>query len=47
MLSVLLIEPHEETCRLYAPVLQSLDFRVHTTTNTDDVASWCPTPTCS
>ena len=36
MISVLLVDPHDDSRELYATVLQSLGFRVHATSNTDD-----------
>src|SRR6476659_11330956 len=36
MISVLLVDPYDDSRDLYATVLQSLGFRVHATSNTDD-----------
>jgi len=36
MISVLLVDPYDDSRELYATVLQSLGFRVHATSNTDD-----------
>ena len=36
MISVLLVDPYDDSRELYGTVLQSLGFRVHATTNTDD-----------
>ena len=36
MISVLLVDPYDDSRELYAAVLQSLGFRVHAASNTDD-----------
>jgi len=36
MISVLLVDPYDDSRELYATVLQSLGFRVHATSNSDD-----------
>src|SRR3954453_18770054 len=36
MISVLLVEPYDDSRELYATVLQSLGLRAHATSNTDD-----------
>ena len=42
MISVLLVDPYDDSRELYATVLQALGFRVHATTNTDNAREWVP-----